>query len=378
MAPLLSICIPTYNRADLLKLALVSVSQQTKGFDGLVEVIVSDNGSSDDTESVCKSILADMQWAKYHRNSHNLGVTANILATILLSSGKFCWIIGDDDMIVNGKLPEILTILKANQDLDYFFVNYFFKSIAERNKLITDYESKYTPQANECMCKDFSQRRVNKWEDLLEIENVHPEAMFTAIVSHIFKRELWLSKSELLLARNADGFFDVIDCNFPQIEVIAHGMVGHPAYYIGTPCILLGLGSQEWSEKWPLFMVNDLSRMLEMYRQLGISNKLVNRLERMLINRQSNYIVGLVAPPHTGYRADFSLREFIWRNRFNPLQVTRLLLRIAKHWLYLRLPRRVKRLTTLLFRVVEQRVFPWLPEQVKRVLLKLYYEVLVS
>lgn len=351
MEPLLSICIPTYNRAELLKLALISLVQQAKGLEDLIEIIVSDNGSSDHTEEVCNSILTKIGRGKYHRNSHNLGCTANILTSILLAKGKFCWIIGDDDMIINGKLSEILSTLRANPSLSYFFVNYFFKPIAKRNILIKDFESRYEPKVDECMCKDFSSRRVDKWEYLLEIENTCPEAMFTAIVSHIFKRELFLSKSELLLTRNTDGYFDVAptECNFPHVEVLAHAMVGRPAYYIGGPCILLGQGSQEWGGKWPLYVVNDVSKLLRMYRQLEVDNNLVNRLEEMLIARYSDFITELVAQPHADYRSEFSLWKFMWKHRRHFLEITRLKSRINLYWVFLRLPEYVKQYLARLY-----------------------------
>jgi len=52
MTPLLSICMPTYNRADLLELALRSLIPQVAATNGEVELIVSDNCSSDHTPNV--------------------------------------------------------------------------------------------------------------------------------------------------------------------------------------------------------------------------------------------------------------------------------------------------------------------------------------
>jgi glycosyltransferase involved in cell wall biosynthesis len=50
--PLLSVCIPTYNRAGYLHECLSSI--ETRGLDNLVEVVVSDNASTDDTLDVLK------------------------------------------------------------------------------------------------------------------------------------------------------------------------------------------------------------------------------------------------------------------------------------------------------------------------------------
>src|SRR5215813_12321861 len=52
-APVFSVVIPTYNRRDLVPYAVRSVLRQTCGD---LEVVVSDNGSSDDTADVIGSI----------------------------------------------------------------------------------------------------------------------------------------------------------------------------------------------------------------------------------------------------------------------------------------------------------------------------------
>ena len=55
--PLLSICIPTYNRSKSLRICLLSILSQTKGYEEDVEVVVSDNCSDDDTMQV-------VEWAR--------------------------------------------------------------------------------------------------------------------------------------------------------------------------------------------------------------------------------------------------------------------------------------------------------------------------
>lgn len=48
--PLLSICIPTYDRAELLRSALLSLAPQVKEMADEVEVIISDNCSTDSSK----------------------------------------------------------------------------------------------------------------------------------------------------------------------------------------------------------------------------------------------------------------------------------------------------------------------------------------
>ena len=55
--PLVSFCIPTYNRARYLDSLLESLTQQLAEFPHTFEVLISDNGSDDDTAAVVSRYL---------------------------------------------------------------------------------------------------------------------------------------------------------------------------------------------------------------------------------------------------------------------------------------------------------------------------------
>ncbi len=68
--PLVSIIIPAYNNGHFISGAIHSCLEQTYQF---VEVIVVDDGSADDTESIVKGIEDDR--LIYIRHEKNLGVS---------------------------------------------------------------------------------------------------------------------------------------------------------------------------------------------------------------------------------------------------------------------------------------------------------------
>ena len=70
--PLLSICIPTYNRSKYLKNSIESIICQQEFLDGKVEIVISDNASEDDTPSVVKAYTDRYCNIHYHRNSENV------------------------------------------------------------------------------------------------------------------------------------------------------------------------------------------------------------------------------------------------------------------------------------------------------------------
>ena len=55
MNKLLSICIPTYNRAQFLPALLESIITQINGHEDKVEIIVSDNASTDNTKQITQN-----------------------------------------------------------------------------------------------------------------------------------------------------------------------------------------------------------------------------------------------------------------------------------------------------------------------------------
>ncbi len=93
LSPLISICIPAYNRADKLKRLLDSiVSQQYKNF----EVIISDDSSTNVVESLAKEYVESLPII-YNRNIPALGTPENWNEAVRRSKGQWIKIMHDDD-----------------------------------------------------------------------------------------------------------------------------------------------------------------------------------------------------------------------------------------------------------------------------------------
>ena len=73
MTPLLSICIPTYNHAELLDQALARLTSLPAFASGDVEVVLSDNASTDGTRAVGERYAAAFpSRVNYFRNPENV------------------------------------------------------------------------------------------------------------------------------------------------------------------------------------------------------------------------------------------------------------------------------------------------------------------
>ena len=108
--PLLSICIPTYNRAALLDNVL-KLYTQNKYFDERIEIVISDNCSEDNTSDVCKKYTSQFPNVTYYRNSTNL-VDGNFAKALSHGKGKYLRLVNDYCYMDDEALLETYEIIK--------------------------------------------------------------------------------------------------------------------------------------------------------------------------------------------------------------------------------------------------------------------------
>lgn len=107
--PFLSICVPTYKRANLLKETIDSVLNQ-EGTNIAFEIVCVDNdseGTADDkTETLIRSYIDHRLF--YYRNDENIGMYGNWNRMIELARGEWIIMLHDDDYLLPGALVEIV------------------------------------------------------------------------------------------------------------------------------------------------------------------------------------------------------------------------------------------------------------------------------
>lgn len=126
MNKLLTIAIPTYNRAKLLDAQLTWLAEAVKGFEDEVEIFVSDNGSTDDTQEIVEKWKAQLSNVTFNstKNATNLGVMRNIMNCFNSANTKYIWTIGDDDPIQNRAIPYVLNKVREYDDVSLIFLNF--------------------------------------------------------------------------------------------------------------------------------------------------------------------------------------------------------------------------------------------------------------
>ena len=117
--PLVSIVLPTYNRAHLLGDAIRSVLNQT--YQNL-ELIVVDDNSSDGTSGVVASF--DDPRIHYVRNEPNLKLPRALNRGFSLSAGAYLTWTSDDNLFVKTAIERMVEVIQ-NASCDFVYTDYF-------------------------------------------------------------------------------------------------------------------------------------------------------------------------------------------------------------------------------------------------------------
>jgi glycosyltransferase involved in cell wall biosynthesis len=120
--PLLTIAIPTYNRANFLAEALDSIIPQIPN-DKSVEILVCSNASTDSTDVLVAQYMRDHDYIRYLKNDKNLGIDENIHRVISEARGRYTHLMSDDDLLMPDSFQNIISLISEYPGVDFFFLN---------------------------------------------------------------------------------------------------------------------------------------------------------------------------------------------------------------------------------------------------------------
>lgn len=130
--PIISICIPTYNRVNYLKKSIDSIICQPEFKSGEVEIIISDNASTDGTEELGKKYESDYDNVKYYRNSDNISIE-NFPLALSRGQGIYRKLSNDTFIYYTNSMRFMCDFVKSYKDdrKILFFLNKNRKNIKE-------------------------------------------------------------------------------------------------------------------------------------------------------------------------------------------------------------------------------------------------------
>lgn len=297
---LLSIAIPTYNNATWLLFSLKRILPQVKSLKGLVEVVVSDNCSTDGTKEQMQKVLAEYPTElRYYRNEENLGLNGNFQKVCERAQGEFIWMIGCDDILRIDAVEIVLGVLQANLALDYFYVNYSRFDPGENPK-----ETIFDPfPQNDLGSPERQSHRVEKIRNLVPFDH----NCFSPIYVSIMRRNRMLEAAELGMQ---GPLFSTLDTTVSFGAYVIEHLLDEPAYYIGEP-LLAASTALSWSPFAPIYgttMFPEIYRRLEA-KGVPASDLLAHRNYTLALAADS--LGYLLTNPKAPYRKQFSFAYYL-------------------------------------------------------------------
>lgn len=247
---ILSIVIPTLNRAQLLADLLLRLAQEIawlpKHLQERVEVVVGDNACEDTTGIVVNGYLYQ-PWFKYRRFSERVGADESIARTVELGNGQFIWVFGDDDAMVDGFLRPMIELLLARPDHVLYYFNRLVMD-SDFRRIVRVAHLEWGSEREELPLSEFI-RRFTHWPGF--------------ITSLVFRKEHFILGGEYAIARYA---------GWTQLARIFFGVGSGSVCIVNYPAVAQRLGIHLWKESWPRYWLVNMPTMLVDLEERGITS----------------------------------------------------------------------------------------------------------
>jgi len=300
--PILSICIPTYNRAKFLYSCLASIFTQIDG-NLNVEIIVSNNNSTDNTNEVIQEFTKNSNF-RYYTQQENLGAIKNILKLVNeYAKGDFCWIIGDDDFLLQGSLKAILELIASQKDkVDYFYASVNVFDIS----LYNNYNGRFdtTQYNNSVDINNFKYFNVGKFEELISPD--YSVIFLGELMASIFRRTIWMQYN----GEFKGEYLETLETTYPHTVIFANTFFGKNAIYIESPLILALDGAREWWDKVSYIYIVHIKSLLDLYKEKGLSKAILSKCYRLYFELTFRFFLVLLLNPKHKYRNKVSLSKY--------------------------------------------------------------------
>lgn len=302
--PLLTIAIPTWNRSEYLERTLAQLRREMASVSSeWLEVLVSDNGSTDQTPAVVDAAQIAGLDIRSIRNSENIGSDANIAQCYNLAQGDYVVILGDDDLLVDGCLAWLLRVLETRKHGVVCLRAYGFE---------TDFRAEFPGEGGD------------------ETEFGDPSTFLAAINSR-----MTLISSNVMQKALMPDIDATIYCggNLVQVHlVIEIALRAKSNLYVNAykiACKRNNSGGYSFSQ----IFVREFGNILDRYRDKGLTDEAIRKIDtRMIIGYFPFYLMRL----RVGSTTDLAQQTNYFKSRFHDRMAFWILL-----YPILALPRRV-------------------------------------
>ena len=202
--PVLSICVPTYNRSRYLASLLEGLVAQMATFPHSYELVISDNASTDDTPAVVARFL-DRLPIRSIRHPETIGGPANAMFVTAQARGRLFMYLADDDCILGDSLAEAVATMDADPGIAITYAPWMLYDLVAQKPQGQFYE----------VPRDL---RVERGE--------HAELLGHILSHHIFP-EIYIARTEVMKRL------------MPRVNDIAFFAFTHAADYLAQGTVLI-------------------------------------------------------------------------------------------------------------------------------------------
>ena len=123
--PMLGFCIPTYKRPNFLLNCVRSIIKEVRPYN--LPIFIVDDSADDTNNNVLKLINDEYENVVVYKNHENIGIDRNILMSVDVCECEYAWVIGEDDLLVEGAVDKVLSII-SQKNWHFIFSNYSYVS----------------------------------------------------------------------------------------------------------------------------------------------------------------------------------------------------------------------------------------------------------
>jgi hypothetical protein len=129
--PVVSFCIPTYQRARYLEALLPSLVQQLAGFPYPYEIVIADNASTDRSAEVVQAFAGQLP-IRYTRHAQNIGGYPNWQYVMSRGLGRYLVYLSDDDSILGPQLADLIAKMEADPALAVVYAPWLMYDLVDQ------------------------------------------------------------------------------------------------------------------------------------------------------------------------------------------------------------------------------------------------------
>jgi len=228
--PILSVCINTRNRAGFLRETLDSIFVQ---INESVELVVVDGASDDGTESMMRDYAGRHAAVKYFRSETPIGIDEGYDLAVERASGRYCWMMTDDDLVVAGALDRLLVEIEKGYDLILLEIDCYTKDLA-----VSLRQPLY----------DVGSDRVFTPENFLDFWPASGKGL-SYIGSVVLRRSVWFEHDRI---RYYGSYFVHVGVILESASITRALIIGHPYIkYRSGNSSWTPRSFEIWNFKWP-------------------------------------------------------------------------------------------------------------------------------